>query len=584
LDPPFRASFDLINPTPLTEPQLAGDVEGNGIADIINYDKATGRWSVSCAQICTLSPGATWLTGFGNIDSLPLVGDWNSDGRTDVATFEGGTWRFALSTGSSFQANAIPEISFGRGTPLSGDFNGDGTTDIATYNTGDWQIALGGSSGFTPTAFTLNKTDVNGGGVPLPVLKSVREYLDAGMSHGDGTYTIDPDGPGGQAPINVDGFMSVSGGGWTKLTETVANSLLNTDASLEREYLYYKPSVPAWYRSPVSRLTWDWRSNFGKDLYGTYYHSEGGSFNVTSSSEHTLYGVSGSSGPGGTFKCLIAHEDSKDPSIARINLCQDQPNIFHGSACQSDVFVYIRERSFPNKFFFGSSGQHLTGDFNGDGLTDLAVVDGANLVVGFSDGRQFREQPPWAIGFGSGEYLSADFNGDGLSDLGFFDRSNGRVVVGHNNTHGFNAPVNLPFTFTQIGAADQIQLADFNGDALPDPAVFNNVTGNIEFAISQGNSPDLLNGINNGVGGATAITYRPASHLGQHFLPFLTPLVTETRVSDGLGNTYTNTYSYSQGLYDGTSKEFRGFGRGFFGLFSGSAGVRPRGKRLLRMR
>ena len=39
--------------------------------------------------------------------------------------------------------------------------------------------------------------------------------LEAGQSTGDGTYTIDPDGAGGNAPVEVYCDMTTDGGGYT---------------------------------------------------------------------------------------------------------------------------------------------------------------------------------------------------------------------------------------------------------------------------------------------------------------------------------------------------------------------------------
>lgn len=179
------------------------------------------------------------------------------------------------------------------------------------------------------------------------VPRSAREWQATGATQ-DGVYKIDPDGPGGEEPFEAACIMSLSGGGWTALTDRVADSPINTDSSRPREYLYVQAGTQFWYRTPVSNLVWDWGS--GKDLYGTYYYSTGAgesSFVVTESSERQSYGVGGSSGPGGTAKCLVIYADCLDPIHAQVQLCQDQPGIF-GSACQCAVTVFIREMAITD--------------------------------------------------------------------------------------------------------------------------------------------------------------------------------------------------------------------------------------------
>ncbi len=176
---------------------------------------------------------------------------------------------------------------------------------------------------------------------------SARQLYEMGHTN-NGVYTIDPDGPGGQAPLSIYCLMSLSGGGWTKLTAPISNSPLNGNTNLYREYLYVKNNTSLWYRSPISKLVWSWTT--GKDLYGTYYYSgDGGekSFKVTPSGEQQLYGVGGSSGPSGTAKCLIHYWDNCDPTKGQVQICQDIPGIF-GASCDGPVSVYIREVGLTN--------------------------------------------------------------------------------------------------------------------------------------------------------------------------------------------------------------------------------------------
>ena len=66
-----------------------------------------------------------------------------------------------------------------------------------------------------------------------------------------------------------------------------------------------------------------------------------------------------------------------------------------------------------------------TGDFNGDGLTDLATAnlnsDNVSVLLGNGDGT-FAAQQTFAAGNGPYSVTTGDFNGDGLTDLATANR------------------------------------------------------------------------------------------------------------------------------------------------------------------
>jgi len=85
---------------------------------------------------------------FANAPTLPLIGDFNGDGRDDLALWNprDGHLQFALSSGAHLHPTAHPFFEKGGlgapWYPFVGDFDGDGTDEIAFWHpyTGEWRI------------------------------------------------------------------------------------------------------------------------------------------------------------------------------------------------------------------------------------------------------------------------------------------------------------------------------------------------------------------------------------------------------------------------------------------------------------
>jgi hypothetical protein len=156
---------------------VAGDFNGDGRDDIVTFTRgAAADVYVALSTRSSFSgTGVKWHDYFAVGRETPLVGDFNGDGKDDIATFTKGASAdvyVALSTGSSFSGTGWKWHDYfaaGRETPAVGDFNGDGKDDIATFTRGasaDVYVALSTGSSFSGTGWKWHDYFAAGSEVP----------------------------------------------------------------------------------------------------------------------------------------------------------------------------------------------------------------------------------------------------------------------------------------------------------------------------------------------------------------------------------------------------------------------------------
>jgi uncharacterized delta-60 repeat protein len=144
---------------------VSGDWDGDGKADLAVYrdGSLTGGQS-SFLYRPSSQPGVNFRTiVWGNAGDKPLVGDFDGDRRLDAAVFRpsNATWYILKSTN-----NQTIELAFGLPTdiPVPADYDGDGTTNIAVFrpNTGTWYTSTNPAINYGVVQFGA------GGDLPVP--------------------------------------------------------------------------------------------------------------------------------------------------------------------------------------------------------------------------------------------------------------------------------------------------------------------------------------------------------------------------------------------------------------------------------
>lgn len=199
-------------------PRLLGDVDGDGRDDIVGFSEVPVSVALSTGE--GFGTPSVWLDGSytagrggWSVARHPrLLGDVNGDGMSDIIGFSGGPVTVALSTGESFAAPAVwldGAFTEGRGgwrvdshPRLVGDVNGDGLADIVGFSANPVAVSLSNGEGFdAPTlwltgAFTIGKggwrvdrhprilDDVNGDGL-ADIVGFAETGVNVSLSAGD---------------------------------------------------------------------------------------------------------------------------------------------------------------------------------------------------------------------------------------------------------------------------------------------------------------------------------------------------------------------------------------------------------------
>jgi hypothetical protein len=317
------------------------------------------------------------------------TGDFNGDGKTDIASALNGNVYMKLSTGSGFTSQTWPVAATWNSAPYTwtGDFNGDGKTDIASAEGANVYMKLSTGSGFTSQTW------------PVTANWGSTGYYWVGDFNGDGRSDI-------ASAVGTNVYMKLSTGtGFTSQTWTVAN---------------------AWGSAGFT-----WVGDFNGDGLADIATAIGGNVHLKLS---TGTGFTSVTWPvadlWGCTECTFVGDFNGD-GLTDI-----------ASASGGNVYVKLStgtgfvSETWPVSNVWGPSAWYRIADVNGDGRSDIISPSMGTVYVKLSTGTGFTsETRTVANAWGEGQYTwVGDFNGDGRADLASASGANVYMKIGDSSS------------------------------------------------------------------------------------------------------------------------------------------------------
>ncbi len=450
---------------------------------------------------------------YSNDYSYPLIsGDWNGDGFSDLGRVTSTGMSFYLGSASGMSGNFhlndfnVGSYANSNDNPLiTGDWNGDGLVDVGRVGSGEIKFYVSRGTGWNahPTLNDFGKNNFANG----------RDYpVVTGDWNGDGRTDV--------ARVIATGikFYVADDNGWTafgELADFGKNSFANGN-----DY-------------PL--VTGDWNGDGLTDV---------GRVNASGMKFYTSTGVAADSANN-----IVGWESYADLS-----------DLGQGS--------YNNAENYPL----------ITGDWNGDGLSDLGRVTSSGMSFHLSTGEGWQSKSALSD-FGNSAYgkadsnplVTGDWNRDGFTDMARVTATGMKFYIAHD--HGWSEFATITdFGKSSYGSASTYPLitGDWNGDGLLDLA---RVTqSGMSLRSSLNSRYALLKSVTNSRGHLSTIGYKTltdstlykkgatATYPEQDYTSAMT-VVSSIERDDGIGGTRHIDYLYEGLRGDVTRGSFLGFSK-----------------------
>ena len=282
----------------------------------------------------------------------------------------------------------------------------------------------------------------------------------------------------------------------------------------------------------------------------------------------------------GNLKIRIGDFDGKGKADVEVHSQDGDINTFFLNA--SKKFQKYSINPQPTGSFTHTS--RYSGDFNGDGITDLLVYSANDYSwkVSFGKGDGTYTANPTTLSNLNGEYVVsgndhvpkykvtiADFNGDGKEDIVQFLNGSAIAIYSNGYTNNQYQYKCENLNLIQDGSSiSKMSVADFNNDGLLDIIVQSSNTNPPTInLINIGRKYDCVNKITDGLGKEIDFSYEPKYFQANDFNESRSVrrksfkfLVSKLKISDGINNIYhTFTYTFDIPIFSWKKRTFLGF-------------------------
>ncbi len=448
----------------------------------------------------TLRAGVNYApTSAGSV----AVGDLNGDGKPDLivgsVTGSGGATVLLGKGDGTFQAPAVVGIVTAGGSAIViADVNGDGKLDIVSPNvpSGNIAVLLGNGNGtFKAPVISGTQTltqgflftavaDFNGDGkLDVVTTNNLGNFIQVWLGNGDGSFKAPTNYTVGSQPTSIaagdfngDGKPDLAITGGDGLNPAISVLIGKGDGTFQTPVNYVPTGNPV-----ISLAIADFNGDGQLD------------FVVASQLVSLPAGVWTVLGNGdGTFQTAVDYKAGTGPQSAAVGDFNGDgvPDLAVASNGSNTVSILLGKgdgtfRPAVNYPAGQGASSVAVGDFNGDGKLDLVVgnvaVGSVSVLLGKGDGT-FQAKMDTAVPFGALGVAVGDFNKDGRADVAVVSLLGISVLLGKGD--GTFQPPATNGTRSGLG---NVVVADFNGDGNVDLAVANGFSNTISVLLGNGN-------------------------------------------------------------------------------------------------